>query len=176
FITKRLDLLHNYCFPQYIISAILGLLALIVLGIFVVVAGILLIALVASIGNVKEECQDTLFGCKCENNYAPFKECHYITDFAGYSIGMMVCFIISWILLLVASILAIVYSCRNNVRQPGMVYSHLQEQVVMNVQNQSQAYHAPYGQPAYAQGGPMPYFDGPANQEQFPKGPAPAQA
>ena len=45
----------------------------------------------------------------------PFKECHYISEFAGYCIGMMVCIILSWILMLIASILAIVYSCRSNV-------------------------------------------------------------
>lgn len=147
----------------YVTSSVIGLLAVLVLGIVIILCALLLVSFAVTKNNL--DCYDTNDGCNCNgDNYhdsyygdgqvIPFKNCSGLYAVVNLCIGLVLTTIFTWIFLLTASIMAIVYSCRSN-PQNGMMYTPLQEQTV-NVTNQSnQSQMQP--QPMYQPGELRPY-------------------
>ncbi|GFR82593.1 hypothetical protein ElyMa_000630700 [Elysia marginata] len=167
----------------YVTSAIIGLLALLLMGIFVLMAGLFLIVFIISIGAIEEHCEDTAYGCKCEveddsrygsssdsDSLTPFSECHYFSTFASLIVALFVCIIVSWFLLLAAFIMAIYFSCRSPTNQPGTVYAPVQQPVYHASGKDQPQYpppsynYQPQNQPMYLEGGSQPYYDGPPSK------------
>ncbi|RUS74662.1 hypothetical protein EGW08_017568 [Elysia chlorotica] len=161
----------------YIISAILSLLTLLLMGIFVLAASLFLFIFIVSIGAIDDHCKDTSDGCIChveDDNHSSssedvilFRECHYFSSFASLMVALFICIIVSWILLLIAFILAIYFSCRSNTNQAGNVYAPVQQPVFTSSQYQSPPPSYAYedqGKLTYLEGGSQSYYDGPPSK------------
>ncbi|GFS25217.1 reverse transcriptase [Elysia marginata] len=143
---KLLDLMARFIIPgtvivlsaliqhkaAYILSSILSLLAVLALGIFAVVGGIVMIGFIEAHNDITNACSDTSFGCHCDfgsqERTLIFKNCSYLEEILNLCISVVFCIVFSWIMLLVASVMTIYYSCRSNQIQTGVVYTQLEEQ------------------------------------------------